>query len=97
MLPRVPALAYDVLRKLNEADFTNRNQAAEIEKMRREISTGQRRQFVGMVGAALVLSAFIFSALDGYAPAMIYGAPAMSWVAGGLGVVLLLLSWPDSR
>jgi ubiquinone biosynthesis protein len=97
MLPRVPALAYDVLRKLNEADFTNRNQAAELEKLRRDISAGQRRQFVGMVGAALVLSAFILSALDGYAPAMIYGAPALSWVVGGLGAVLLLLSWPDSR
>ena len=97
MLPRVPALAYDVLRKLNEADFSNRNQATEIERLRREISGGQRRQFVGTVGAMLVMSAFIVSALDGYAPSMIYGAPLVGWMAGGLGVVLLLLAWPNSR
>lgn len=97
VLPQVPALAYDVMRKLNEADFANRNQAAEIEKLRREIAAGQRRQFVGMVGVMLVLSAFVVTALDGYAPAMIYGAPLISWVVGGLGAVLLLLAWPDSR
>jgi ubiquinone biosynthesis protein len=97
ILPQVPMLAYDVLRKLDEADFSNRNQALELEKLRREVSAGQRRQFVGMVGAALVLSAFLVSALDGYAPAMIYGAPLLSWVVGGLGVALLILSWPDAR
>lgn len=97
MLPQVPALAYDVMRKLDEADFTNRNQAAEIERLRRGIARGQRRQFVGTVGVGLLLSAFMLSAMDGYAPAMIYGAPLLSWVVGGLGVVLLIMSWPDSR
>ncbi len=97
ILPQVPSLAYDVMRKLSEAEFANQSQAAEIEKLRREISAGQRRHFVGMVGAILVLSAFIVSALDGYAPVMFHGAPLLSWAVGSIGAVLLVLAWPDSR
>jgi ubiquinone biosynthesis protein len=97
ILPQVPSLAYDVMRKLSEAEFANQSQSAEIEKLRREISAGQRRQFVGMVGAILVLSAFIVSALDGYAPVMFHGAPLLSWAVGSIGAVLLVLAWPDSR
>ncbi len=97
ILPQVPSLAYDVLLKLSEAEFANQSQTAEIEKLRREISAGQRRQFVGMVGAILVLSAFIVSALDGYAPVMFHGAPLLSWAVGSVGAVLLVLAWPDSR
>ena len=96
-LPRVPALAHDLLNKLNAADLSNQNQAREIEKLRVEMARGQRRQFVGFAGAILLLSAFIVTALDGYAPTMIYGAPLLSWVLGGLGVLLLIAAWPDSR
>ena len=97
MLPQVPALAFDVMQKLNEADLGNQNQTRELKKLRREIASSQRKNYVGFVGAILVLSAFMVSALDGYAPTMIYGAPLSSWVTGGLGVVLLILAWPDSR
>jgi ubiquinone biosynthesis protein len=97
MLPQVPALAFDVMQKLKEADLANQNQTRELKKLRREIATTQRKHYVGLVGAILVLSAFIVSALDGYAPTMIYGAPLTSWAAGGLGAILLILAWPDSR
>ncbi len=97
MLPQVPALAFDVMQRLKEADLANQNQTRELKKLRREIAAAQRRHYVGLVGAMLVLSAFIVSALDGYAPTMIYGAPLSSWAAGGLGAVLLILAWPDSR
>ena len=96
MLPRVPALTHDLLNKLNHTDLANRNQTNEIKKLRRDMVLGQRRQYVGFVGAMLLLSAFILSALDGYAPTMIHGAPLLSWVLGGIGVVLLILAWPDS-
>ena len=95
MLPQMPALAHGLLRKLNDADLANQNQAEEIRGLRREVASSQRRQYVGMVGAVLLLSAFIVSALDGYAPTMLYGAPLMSWVLGGIGVVLLVMTWPD--
>ena len=97
MLPRLPALAHDLVSKLNDADLSNQNQVAAIEKLRTDIVRAQRRQYVGLVGAVLLLSAAILSALDGYAPMMILDAPLMSWVLGGLGVLLLLFTWPESR
>lgn len=97
MLPQVPALAFDVMQRLKEADLANQNQIRELKKLRREITATQSRHYVGLVGAVLVLSAFIVSALDGYAPTMFHGAPLLSWVTGGLGAVLLILAWPDSR
>lgn len=96
MLPQMPALAHDVLKKLSEADLANQKQADELNKLRREVAASQRRQYVGFVGAILLLSAFILSALDGYAPTMIYGAPLVSWVLGILGVALLIMTWPDA-
>lgn len=96
MLPRVPALAHDLISKLNAADLSNQNQTLEIKKLRNEMARGQRRQYVGFVGAILLLSAFIMTALDGYAPTMVHGAPLLSWVLGGLGILLLTLAWPDS-
>lgn len=97
MLPRMPALAHDMISKLSAADLSNRNQVAEIEKLRQEIARGQRRQFVGFVGTISLLSAFMMAALDGYAPTMIYGAPLISWLLGGLGVLLLVFAWPDTQ
>lgn len=97
MLPRVPALTYDLISKLYAADLSNQNQVMEIKKLRNEIASGQRRQYVGFVGAILLLSAFVLTALDGYAPTMVYGAPLLTWVLGGIGVLFLILAWPDSR
>lgn len=96
MLPRVPALAHDLISKLNAADLSNQNQTLEIKKLRNEMARGQRRQYVGFIGAILLLSAFIMTALDGYAPTMVHGAPLLSWVLGGLGILLLIIAWPDS-
>jgi len=35
--------------------------------------------------------------LDGYAPKMFGNAPLLSWVLGGLGAFLLMVSWPSGR
>ena len=47
------------------------------------------------VGSALLISAALLAALDGYAPVMAGFAPLSSWLLGGLGAVLLFVTWPS--
>ena len=47
-----------------------------------------------MVGGSLIVSAAVLLGLDGYAARMIWNAPVLTWIAGGLGAVLLIAAWP---
>jgi ubiquinone biosynthesis protein len=66
----------------------------ELQSMRLVLKTSSRRTFVATIGAALVVSAFLITALDGYTPTMAAGAPLLSWILGGLGAVVWLFAWP---
>jgi hypothetical protein len=44
----------------------------------------------------LLASAIIYG-LDGYAPSIVLGAPLLTWLTAGLGIYLLLLSWPKDQ
>jgi len=45
----------------------------------------------------LMISAALLAALDGYSPVMAGIAPLSSWMLGGLGAVLLFVSWPTDE
>ena len=49
----------------------------------------------GIVGGALLISAAVIYGLDGYTPAMLAGAPLLSWMLGGLAVMALAFAWSD--
>ena len=69
-------------------------QSGEIKALRKEIRQANRRSIAAVSGASLVLSAAILLALDGFAPAMIWNAPALTWALGGAGLALLIFAWP---
>ncbi len=93
-LPELPLLAHDFLRRARDEQLVIRTQSEEIRRLRRDIDGSHRRLFVGIVASALVVGAVVTAALDGYAPRMIFGAPLVSWLLGGLGAALLLMVWP---
>jgi len=49
------------------------------------------------VGAAFIVSAAIIKGLDGNSPAMLAGAPLLTWLLGGMGLIILFLAWPDDK
>jgi ubiquinone biosynthesis protein len=55
---------------------------------------GQRRNRLLVIGSALVLCAALIYGLDGYRPAMVFNAPALTWILGALGAVYW---WRASR
>ncbi len=97
ILPEVPALAHGLLQRMHDERAAGAHQAQEIAELRRALVSGQRRQFMVTVAVALILSAALLAALDGYAPRVAYGAPLSSWFLGALGVMLLILAWPMGR
>ena len=43
----------------------------------------------------MLMGGLIVFGLDGFTPTLIWGAPLVSWVAGGLGAFILLVSLQD--
>ena len=88
-LPELPALLYDAL-KNNAAGVESEKQIAEIKHIRDEIKKGNQRSIIAIIGASLLMSAFIVFGVD--SPNMILGVPAVSWVLGGAGTFFLLFA-----
>lgn len=93
-LPQIPTLIYDVLR-LTEAGKLNVDMSRdEWKELHRTLRRGQQRLYLGIIAAALIMSAAALLALDGYAPSMFAHAPLISWLMGAVGVIVLIISWP---
>jgi ubiquinone biosynthesis protein len=95
LIDSLPELSQRMLQQLartGAGDDASSSRA--IESLRAEIRAGQRRNRGLVIGAALVLSAAIIYGLDGYRPLMVFNAPLLTWVLGGLG---LLFWWRASR
>ena len=93
-LPEMPDLIYDVLKKTADGGQDDR-QLQRLEEIREEMQKGNRRSTVAITGSAMVISAALIYALDGFAPAMFLGIPSLTWVLGGVGVFMLLYALQD--
>lgn len=96
-LPQVPALLYEVLRRAESGDLRVTVSPTEWEELRKTLQRGQQRLYLAITGAALMISAAVLLGLDGYAPHMFANAPLLSWLLGGIGVFLLVVSWPSGK
>ena len=95
MGPRMPMLVHDVLEQASSGELKLTRPDENLDKLRDETRRGQKRLFHAIVGSALLISAALLAALDGYSPIMAGIAPLSSWMLGGLGAVLLFVSWPS--
>jgi len=93
-LPSLPGLAYEVLRQARDGRLRVEQSSEELVRLRRELRRGNERSVLAMVGAAFVVGACVLLGLDGFMPAMLAGAPVLTWVLGGLGLYLIIAAWP---
>ena len=96
VLPQLPMLLHGALQKIN-AEEADGGRDREMKRLRRAIQAANRRTYTAITAAAMIVSAAVVYGLDGYAPLMLGGAPVLTWLLGGGGMLLLLGSWPDSR
>jgi len=96
-LPEMPLLAHRFLEQATTGKLQVEWTSRELKRLRLELRRNNRRSSNAIIGTGLIVTAAIIYGLDGAAPFMVMGAPLLSWLCGGLGVLLLVLNWPDDR
>jgi len=91
-LPDLPSKTLDLVDRLRDGRIQIENRSKDIEKLRYEMRTYNRRTVLAVIGSGFFLSAAIIYGLDGYSPVMVAGAPWLSWIFGGAGLALLVFS-----
>ncbi len=94
-LPDLPVLTHTFLQQATTGRLRMQHAESEIKRLRREVRRANRRTTGAVVGTGLIISAAVVYGLDGFAPAMVVGAPLRSWLAGAAGVLILLLTTTD--
>jgi len=92
-LPELPGLLHRTLQQAAEGKLRLQWESQELEKLRRQIRRSGQRTRTAIVGSALLISAALVYALDGYSPVMLGGAPLLTWLLGGIALVLLIAAW----
>ena len=96
-LPEIPLLAHKLLEQATNGKLRMEWTSAELRSLRGEINRANRRTINAIVGIGLLLGAAIIYGLDGHAPTLIFGAPLLSWLCGGLGLAILAINWTENR
>ncbi len=92
-LPEMPDLAYRALANAANGKLSTPYQSEDLRRIENQLQINHRRIIAVISGSAFIISASIIFALDGYAPTMIYNAPYLSWIMGGIGIMLVYGAW----
>lgn len=94
-LPDLPNKTIDIIEKIRDGKIQVELKAPELEKIRTEIKQSNQRSVLATIGSAFIICAAVIFGLDGYSPAMVGGVPYLTWLFGGVGLLLLLFSMSE--
>ncbi len=94
-LPQLPGMIHDIAQRTQAGQLELQWNSEELGRLRRELKQANRRSTSAILAAALLLAAFVVLGLDGYAPTMAGDAPLVSWILGGIALLLVLNLWPS--
>lgn len=89
-LPEIPQLLHKTLEQAVNGKLRIEWHSEELRQMRQELRAANRRTVAAIIGAGSIVAAALVYGLDGYAPAMIGGAPLLTWIFGALGVAFVV-------
>jgi ubiquinone biosynthesis protein len=92
-LPEIPELVHRTLQQASEGKLHVQWESKELEKLRRQMQHSSQRTIYAILGSSFLISASLIYGLDGYTPAMLGGAPLLTWVFGGISAILFLVAW----
>ncbi|TCK16840.1 2-octaprenylphenol hydroxylase [Thiogranum longum] len=92
-LPEIPELVHRTLQQASEGKLQVQWESRELEKLRHQMQRSSQRTIYAILGSGFLISASLIYGLDGYTPAMLGGAPLLSWVFGGISALLFLAAW----
>ena len=98
-LPEMPQLIYDVLKHLQTGPYQSSPKAPDnFEKLHLEIRRANRRTTKVVIGAVLLTCAVVLlQGIADYTPLKWANAPALTWMLGGLGALILIFAWPTGK
>jgi ubiquinone biosynthesis protein len=88
MMPEMPSLAHEVLRRVAYGEHAPEHRAREVERLRREVRLGHRRLYAVVGAGALVIAGALLIATP---PA---AAAGVGWALGAVGLLWLVIGWP---
>ncbi len=94
-LPDLPNKVVDIVERLKDGKIQLELKSSEIEQLRQEMNANNNRKMLSIIGSGFVISAALIYGLDGFAPAMFWGAPIISWFLGGVGLIVLSIAVTD--
>ncbi len=88
-LPDMPILVNDLIRQMHDRQFNLQMESQQIEQLRREIKTANRKTILSISGATLIITAALAntSLLTAFS-----NIPLVSWVIGGAGLALIVIA-----
>ena len=92
-LPEIPELVHRTLKQASEGKLHLQWDSQELKNLRKQMQRSSQRTIYAILGGAFLVSASVIYGLDGYTPAMLGGAPLLTWVFGAMAAVLLLVAW----
>jgi ubiquinone biosynthesis protein len=92
-LPEIPELVHRTLQQASEGKLRVQWESEELKKLRGQMQRSSQRTIYAILGSAFLISASVIYGLDGYKPAMVGGAPLLTWVFGGFAAVFFLVAW----
>ncbi len=94
LTPEIPILAHSVLKQLQQGTLKLESKPDELIKLRREIRQANRRTVSAIAGSSLIISAILLLGMNGSELHSLGDLPLATWLLGGAGAILLLVSWP---
>ncbi len=94
MLPEIPSLVHEGLRRAGQTDAAQEAQTRELEELRRQLRHQQRRLYFAVAGSGLLIAGAVFLGMGMPVSGVWAWEQVAGWVLAAAGVFLLLRGWP---
>ncbi|MFN2308969.1 MAG: ubiquinone biosynthesis regulatory protein kinase UbiB [Gammaproteobacteria bacterium] len=91
-LPEIPLLLHQALDQAANGRLRVEWHSDDLRQLRRELRAANRRRIAATLGAGAAIAAAVIYGLDGYAPAMLGGAPLLTWLFGAAAAVFVAMA-----
>jgi ubiquinone biosynthesis protein len=94
MLPEIPSLVHEGLRRAGQTDAAQETQNRELEELRRQLRHQQRRLYFAVAGSGLLIAGAVFLGMGMPVSGVWAWEQVAGWALAAAGLFLLLRGWP---
>jgi ubiquinone biosynthesis protein len=95
MLPEIPALAHENLRRAGQGGSAEESRTREIEQLRRQLRRQHRRLYFAIAGSGLLIAGTVMLGMDVTLYGEVSWGRVLGWVLAAMGGFMLLRGWSE--